>query len=319
MTNAPGFLNIAHRGARAFAPENTVAAIRIARRTGANAVELDVQMSRDGELVVFHDDDLSRCSDAPHRFPEHTNYSLCVFTWEELSVLDVGTWYVHQLARQPSHRDPYLRDLAQDEVDRCILPDDADEYASGSVRIPRLRDALVVVRDHQLAVVLDLKTIPRRYPGIASKTLDLVRELGMQQYTMITSFDHELLSDIRRHDPTAPIGVLTTERLCRAREYLERLDADAYHPACSGDANLLRVAPLADDIDVRTIRELTDAGFLVNVWTENRPSHMKMLIEAGVTGIFTDYPNRLARALAELERPALVRPGMKRRTNVPTA
>ena len=49
---ASGFLNVAHRGARAFAPENTLPAIRVAARLGANAVELDVQMSRDGELVL---------------------------------------------------------------------------------------------------------------------------------------------------------------------------------------------------------------------------------------------------------------------------
>jgi glycerophosphoryl diester phosphodiesterase len=66
MMSASPFLNIAHRGARAFAPENTIPAIRMARRMGANAVKLDVQMSRDGELVVFHDDNLIGCSDAVH-------------------------------------------------------------------------------------------------------------------------------------------------------------------------------------------------------------------------------------------------------------
>src|SRR5918912_629037 len=102
MTGSRFTLNIAHRGARAFAPENTIQAIRMAGRLGANAVELDVQMSRDGELLIFHDDDLLRCSDAQHKYPLHSDYSVCAFTWDELSVLDVGEWYVSELTKPPS-------------------------------------------------------------------------------------------------------------------------------------------------------------------------------------------------------------------------
>lgn len=159
------FLNIAHRGARAFAPENTLPAIRSAGRLGANVVELDVQMARDGELVVFHDDTILRCSDGLYRFPDHTDYTVSAFTWDELSVLDVSAWYVHELARPASARQPYLRDLTPDEIRDWITPADADEYESGHVRIPRLRDALTVARECQLSVVLDLKTIPHRHPG----------------------------------------------------------------------------------------------------------------------------------------------------------
>src|SRR5688572_7895343 len=104
----------------------------MARRTGATAVELDVQMSRDGELVVFHDDDLIRCADAVHKYPRHTDYTLSAFTLDELLLLDVGAWYVKELATAPSHRQLYLRDLAAEEIERWITPGDADEYKSGS-------------------------------------------------------------------------------------------------------------------------------------------------------------------------------------------
>lgn len=309
----PFFLNIAHRGARAFAPENTLPAIRMAERLGANAVELDVQMSRDGELIVFHDDDVTRCSDGIHKFPLHDDYAVSAFTWDELSVLDVGTWYVHELARGPLHRQPYLRDLGAEEVRRWITAADADEYESGSLRIPLLRVALAGARDCGLVVVLDLKTIPRRYPAIASRTVELVRELGMQGETLMTSFDHVLLADIRRQDATIATGVLTAERLHRPREYVRGLEADAFEPGCAGETDVLRRGLSSLDLDVDVIRELTDAGLMVNVWTENSESRMKVLIEAGVTGIFTDYPNRLARALEATGREAPSRPTLKRR------
>ena len=58
-----GVLNIAHRGARAFAPENTLAAFRKAKRLGCQMFEIDVRMSKDGELIVHHDEQLTRCTD----------------------------------------------------------------------------------------------------------------------------------------------------------------------------------------------------------------------------------------------------------------
>lgn len=308
------FLNIAHRGARAFAPENTVPAIRMAQRLGANVIELDVQMSRDGELIVFHDDSVIRCSDGLSKFPDHSDYGVSVFTWEELAVLDVGTWYVHELAKPALQRQPYLREVRPDEIEEWITARDADEYESGCVRIPRLGDALAAARECQLAVILDVKTIPRRYPAIASRTVALVRDLGMERETLISSFDHVLLAEVRRLDTTIATGVLTTARLHRVREYLQAIDADAYEPACAEDQDVVRRGVSPEDIDAAAIQELTSAGLWVNVWTENTASRMRALIDAGVTGIITDYPNRLARVLADAGRCAPVRPYMRRRS-----
>jgi glycerophosphoryl diester phosphodiesterase len=312
VTQHPPFLNIAHRGARAFAPENTLAAIRMARRLGANVVELDIQMSRDGELIVFHDDDVHRCSDGASKFPIRTDYSVSAFTWDELSVLDVGTWYVHELARSPRKRQGFLQDLAAEEGDHWITAADADEYTSGSVRIPRLRDALAAAHECDLAVILEIKTIPRRYPGIAAKTVALIRDLKMESETLISSFDHALLADIRGQTDAIATGVLTAERLYRPREYVEALGADAFEPGCADAEDVLRRGVAPEEIDADGIRELTDAGLLVNVWTENAESRMRALIDAGVTGIITDYPNRLAHVLAETGGIAAIRPRMKR-------
>ena len=311
MTPIPFFLNIAHRGARAFAPENTIQAIRMARRLGANAVEVDVQMSRDGELIVFHDDDVTRCSDGIHKYPLHTNYAASAFTWEELRALDVGAWYVHELARAPLHRSRYLQGLEAEEVQQWITSADADDYESGAVRIPHLREALVAARECSLAAVLDLKTIPRRYPSMATKTVELIRALAMQSQTLITSFDHALLEEVRAQDGTIATGVLTAERLHRPREYVQALDADAYEPACAADSDVVRRGVSPEDLDTAMIHELTGAGVMVNVWTENADARMRALIEAGVTGIFTDYPNRLARVLAAMGRDAPLYPRLR--------
>jgi glycerophosphoryl diester phosphodiesterase len=75
---------IAHRGASADSPENTLAAMQLAWEHGADAIELDLWLSKDGKLVVFHDGDTKRFERNSRKIPE--------LTWAELQQLDVGAW-----------------------------------------------------------------------------------------------------------------------------------------------------------------------------------------------------------------------------------
>lgn len=82
----------AHRGASGMAPENTIAALRLAVDAGATMVELDVQVTRDDTLVVFHDDTLERTTNGYG--------ALCEKTYDELYALDAGSWFGRQFAGQ---------------------------------------------------------------------------------------------------------------------------------------------------------------------------------------------------------------------------
>jgi len=92
MTRRPGLLIIAHRGASAVAPESTRAAIREAVRAGAHMVELDVQMTQDGRLVVFHDERLERTTNGAGRVSA-TRYAA-------LARLDAGAWFHPRFAEE---------------------------------------------------------------------------------------------------------------------------------------------------------------------------------------------------------------------------
>jgi glycerophosphoryl diester phosphodiesterase len=81
---------VAHRGASAHAPENTLAAVRLARTEGAESVECDVQRTRDGVLVVLHDPTLSRTTDVQSHFPRRSPWVVADFTLAELRQLDAG-------------------------------------------------------------------------------------------------------------------------------------------------------------------------------------------------------------------------------------
>ena len=81
----PGFLNIAHRGASSYAPENTFAAYDKALAMGVNHIEIDVHLTRDGHIVVIHDDTVDRTT--------NTNGRVADFTLDELRALDAGSWF----------------------------------------------------------------------------------------------------------------------------------------------------------------------------------------------------------------------------------
>ncbi len=83
--NAHNCLVIAHRGASSYAPENTFAAFDLALTMGTRHLEFDIQMTRDGHLVVIHDDHVDRTSNGKGAVSEHT--------LAELQALDAGSWF----------------------------------------------------------------------------------------------------------------------------------------------------------------------------------------------------------------------------------
>jgi glycerophosphoryl diester phosphodiesterase len=294
----PGFTSvIAHRGARAFAPENTLEAIEKAAAVGADAVEIDVQMSSDGALVVLHDDQLIRCTDAERRFPDRSPWIVADFSLAEIQSLDAGGWFAEQLSRPSYERQPYLQDLTADEIDRWIREDLAN-YASGRIRVPVLADCLAACRRLHLELHVELKVIPRFWPGLTERVVREVERFDGAGWVVISSFDHQQLGSIRDLSPGLRTAVLTSDRLFRPADYLKSLGAEAYNPGAYGETDTVGFGSVDGRLDVETIRDLRAAGFSVNVWTENDPPRMRVLLDAGVTGIFTDYPNRL-RALLD--------------------
>ena len=104
------FLAIAHRGASGRAPENTHASFAAALELGAEAIELDCQLSADGELVVIHDETLERTTDGRGPVGDRT--------WAELARLDAGAWFD---AAYAGERIPRLADVVAQVRDRALL------------------------------------------------------------------------------------------------------------------------------------------------------------------------------------------------------
>lgn len=265
-------LNIAHRGARSLAPENTLAAARSALELGADLWELDTTLSADGELVVIHDDTLPRTSNAAAVFPERQPWAVDTFTLAELRRLDFGAWF--------NERDPFGQ-IAAGAVSAAMQRGYVGEP------IPTLREALIFTRENRWKVNIEIKDAGRR-PGdsdIVEKTVALVEELQMTGAVLISSFKHAYLRRVKAANPRIATAALVETGPADAVGLVRGLGAQAYHPGSS--------------IDPRTIAAIRAAGIDVNVWTVNDPAMMRALIAHRASGIITDFPQVLNLLFAE--------------------
>jgi glycerophosphoryl diester phosphodiesterase len=282
--------NVGHRGAMGLRPENTLESFELAFDLGAHMVELDVHLSRDGHVVVIHDDTLARTTNGGARHVSE-------LTLAELQALDAGRWFVDGLER--AHLRP------TDDERRAFLDAAAlSALASGRVRVPTLEQVLELARRRDRFVNVELKLIPRRYAGLPRAVVELVRRLKVEDRVLLSSFDHAALAETKRLAPELPTAALVVARLHDAARYVvEVLDGDAWNPGCVGEYDTLGFGSEAYATDgARALdRAAIDAaharGVSVHTWTANDLPRLKALVELGVDGIITDFPNRLASIL----------------------
>ncbi|MGO9021509.1 MAG: glycerophosphodiester phosphodiesterase [Syntrophobacteraceae bacterium] len=259
----------AHRGARSLAPENTLAAARAALAVGAHMWEIDLRMSRDSELVLLHDPDLKRTSDAQSKFPGRSPWLVYDFTLSELKSLDFGSWF--------GKTDPFGQIAAGE-----ISPSDLAKYRGETV--VTLDEAILFTIRNDWLLNVEIKDLPGRseHESIEEKVVGLVRSLGAAEKVLISSFNHHYLKLIRQLDKTIRTGVLVNSFQSDPVGLMLELDAFTFNPR-------LR------DFWPPQIRRLKQKGFGVLVWVLNNPWVARACFTLGADGIFTDFPQRFSR------------------------
>jgi glycerophosphoryl diester phosphodiesterase len=265
-------LVFAHRGYRAIAPENTLLSARKGFEAGADYLELDVAASRDGTLVVIHDDTLVRTTNAEAVFPERAPWIVYDFGFAELKRLDAGSWY--------ARTDPFdqVKSGRVGPVDLALLTD---------IALPSLRELLELVRDSGRRVNVEIKDATGRPcdAWIVERTIDLIREAGVADRTVISSFNWDYLLRSKAAAPSIPIGALIEKNMIADPvDRLRRLGAASFNP----DIMIL---------DRAVTEEVRAAGFDIFVWTVNEKEDMRRLLDWGVTGLITDFPDRAIEVL----------------------
>jgi glycerophosphoryl diester phosphodiesterase len=286
---------IAHRGDSFHAPENTLEAARLAWRAGAQAWELDVQLSRDGIPIVIHDGSLTRTTDVAARFVDdprgHDGFLVSDFDYEEIRTLDAGSWFVADKGGPRSARAfGTLDDLESSSIDQC---------RSGSVTIPTLAEALTLTAELDWLVNIEIKSFPEQPSGLLDSVLDLVKETHTGDRVLISSFDHRDVGDAFGEGRKYALGILVETPLYGLHDYASQVDADTVNVSAEylGSRSIAyRRHPTSSSLAGRVVEELRIRGFRTLVYTVNdhRPGGLAQhLAEIGVDGLFTDDPSGL--------------------------
>ena len=251
-------VNLAHRGASALAPENTIEAFRLAVETGAGGLELDVHMTRDGHIVVIHDATVDRTTNGSGAVSEMTLHELRGFDAGYNFSPDGGT---------------------------------TRPYHGKDVRVPTLGHVLEEFPG--VAVNIEIKAPT---PGIEETVLGVLRGANASGRTLVVSTPHAIVERFRKISGGRvstgaskwEIGVfyfLSTLRM-------EQLARPAYHALQVPLRH--RGIPL---VTPRFIRAAHARGVRVDVWTINQPDEMRRLLDLGADVIMTDRPGTLAEVL----------------------
>ena len=145
-------------------------------------------------------------------------------------------------------------------------------------RIPTLEEILEFAKKHDVVFYLEMK--PSGSWGGEHALISALRESGEIARIVVISFDPEILASVRKIEPTLMTGLLFEGQIGNPLE--KALEIGARQIAVRGDL----VTP-------RLLKEARERDLQVVCWTVNHPAHMRLLVEAGVDGIISDYPDRL--------------------------
>ncbi|WP_374203267.1 glycerophosphodiester phosphodiesterase [Streptomyces sp. ST2-7A] len=253
-------LVIAHRGASGHAPENTLAAVDAAAEQGVTWVEVDVQRTRDGELVLLHDTTLRRTTDAAERFPDRAPWNVGDLDLAEVRQLDAGSWFSPKFAGE---------------------------------RVPTLRELLRRLDRNGQRLLLEIKA-PARYPGIEREILrELAREgwlrpLRLYGSLILQSFDETSVRTVHRLAPQVKTGFLGSPGR----------DALAGYASFTHQINSRHTDLTVDRVaDVRKLRGPHGRRMEVFTWTVDDGPTAVRLAGMGVDGIISNRPGEIREAL----------------------
>jgi glycerophosphoryl diester phosphodiesterase len=178
-------LILGHRGASAVAPENTLAAFARAMSDGADGIEFDVRLSRDGVAVVIHDATLKRTGLIERNVSD--------LTASELQGLDVGSWFA-----------------------------DRTRTSFAGERLPSLRQVCDLFRENNGFLYIEMKCDKHEGQALAEEVVRLTHLSGLQERVVVESFDLSAITEVKQIDPTIRTAALFEPKLSRPLSSVRR-------------------------------------------------------------------------------------------------
>lgn len=262
-----------HRGTRGLLPENTIPAFLKAVELGVTTVELDVVVSKDGQMVVSHEPFFNHaiCLNAEGEAITEENekeYNIYQYTVQEIKAFDCGTLGNPNFPEQEGQK----------------------------VSKPTLQEAIQAVENYiqtegKNSVFYNIETkstpegdnvfhpIPQKFSQLL---YDELKELNVLDKVFIQSFDVRTLQAFREIDKDVPLVLLVEEE--NPNSFEENLEVLGFNP--------IVYSPNFNLVNEELIEKSKTKNIKVIPWTVNEVSDMQKMIGLGVDGLITDYPNR---------------------------
>ncbi len=255
MPSSPFILG--HRGASAVAPENTLAAFSRAISDGADGIEFDVRLSRDGVPVVIHDATLKRTGliDRP----------ISALTAGELREIDVGSWFAEGTT---SPKGSFLGE-----------------------KLPMLAQVFELFSANSGLLYIEMKCDQDEGPLLATEVVRLTRESRMAERIVVESFDHVAIAAVKKIDSGIRTAALFEPKLTRPISTVRRLkmvdtalgvgaDEIALHHTLAGG---------------RLVEKARQAGLEIVVWTVDDPVWIARARSLGIKALIANDPASMLR------------------------
>ncbi len=269
LADAP-VLNIGHRGASGYAPEHTIPSYDLALKMGADYIEQDLQLTKDGVLVVMHDETLDRTArPTAESAPGDCTGLVIEKTLAQIKTCDVGAWFNETY---PKYADPSYVGL----------------------KIPTLEE---VFQRYGKDVNYYIETKnPESAPGMEEELLRLMDKYGLTEsaedkwQVLIQSFSPASLQKIHAINSKLPLIQLysSTETSQTIQAQLDLVKTYA-----------VGIGPSKDDVDAALVDAAHARCLDVHPYTVNEKREMRALISIGVDGMFTNFPDRLDAVLGD--------------------
>ena len=238
-------LIISHRGANKYAPQNTIPAFKEAIEIGIDGFETDLHLTKDGHVVICHNYTIDETSTGKGKISD--------MTLDELKSYDFGSYFSNEFK---------------------------------DTEIPTIDEFLSLVESTDLKVLnIEIKPPKEKETAIVRETIKAVKEHGLFDKLLISSFSPEILKEAKRLDKNCKTGFLygpnspTTPFVAwRIISYAKSLGCDAIHPHFIF-------------VNKKYIEKAHTAGLMVNPWTVDLPEIIDNLIRWGADGIITNLPD----------------------------
>lgn len=252
-------LIIGHRGSSKAAPENTIAAFTRSLRDGADGIEFDVRLARDGVPVVIHDALLRRTA--------QVGGAVSQFTGSELGQVDVGSWFNKKYPNAARR-----------------------EYEKET--IPSLAQLFTALTNTEALFYLEMKSDTDQREPLATTVVALVRQFELAARVVVESFDLPVLAILKRIDPGIRVAALFEPGLRRPFSVVKC----STMVQLAQRVGAAEIALHRNLVGPRVIAKATSCGLASVAWTVDDPKWIARARSLGVKALITNDPHKMVQA-----------------------